>query len=209
MNMATKRQLLYIHGGSAFNIYDNYIEYLRTKDLDPYAEKPQRWTTPFLGGLKHAGWEVFAPSMPNSGNAKYLEWKIWFERHLPYLRDGVVLVGWSQGGYFLAKYLCEHIFPRKIGALFLVAAPIQSVCFDAHALEDGGDFGFDIAHLPHLEQQVAEIHVLHSKDDFVVPYTHAEKYVAMLKSATMHTFEDKNHFLIEAFPEMEHIVRSV
>ena len=201
-----KKQLVYIHGGGSFSRYENYLEYLRTKEFDPFEEKAQRWTKPFLEGLAEEGWEVFAPSMPNSSNAKYAEWKIWFERHMQYLQDGVVLVGWSQGGYFLAKYLCEETFPVSIAALFLVAAPFEPEDF---GLEDGGDFDFDPALLPHLQKQAGEIHVLHSKDDFVVPYTHAEKYMAGLESATLHTFEDRTHFLIEEFPEIESLIRSI
>ncbi len=60
--------------------------------------------------------------MPNKTNAQFEEWKIWFEKFIPFLNDGVILVGHSLGGVFLAKYLSENKFPKKIGGVFLVSA---------------------------------------------------------------------------------------
>ena len=62
------------------------------------------------------------PSMPNKQNAAYDEWSIWFEKYFAYLKDDVILIGWSLGGMFLAKYLSDKPFPVKIKSLFLLAA---------------------------------------------------------------------------------------
>ena len=42
--------------------------------------------------------------------------------NLPFLNDEIVLVGHSMGGSFLAKYLSENKFPKKIKGAFLVSA---------------------------------------------------------------------------------------
>ena len=46
-------------------------------------------------------------------NARYEEWKIWFERMIPFLNDNVILVGHSLGGIFFVKYLSENLLPIK------------------------------------------------------------------------------------------------
>lgn len=129
---------------------------------------------------------MFTPSMPNKQNAKYEEWKIWFERHFEYLRDGVILVGWSQGSYFFAKYLTENDFPFKIKALFLLAAPLEAHHDDTG--EDGADFQFDTSRVGELTKKTDRIVIMHSKDDFVVPYEHALKYKEALPEAELVTF---------------------
>lgn len=202
-----KQQVFYIHGGSAYSNYEAFLQHLQTATLRdvPTTTPLKKWTGSFREDLGVA-YEVFMPAMPNSQNAKYQEWKIWFERYVPHLRDGVILVGWSLGGFFLTKYLLENTLPVSIKALFLVAAPFEPDEFDG---EDGGDFMFDSSRVGELATKVPQITILHSKDDFIVPYTHALKYQAALPEATLLTFEDKNHFLVETFPELLQHIKQV
>jgi len=195
-----KQQVFYIHGAGAFSDYQSYLDDLKTRPIRnlPGVEAMKKWTGTFVEDLGEE-YEVFKPSMPNSDNAKYEEWKIWFERHFEYLRDDIILVGWSQGGYFLAKYLTENDLPFKIKALFLLAAPFQPEDFGG---EDGGDFAFDTSKVGELAKKASKIIVIHSKDDPVVPYAHALKYKEAIPEAGLVTLEDKNHFLIEEFPEL-------
>ncbi len=200
------RQVFFIHGGSAYSSYDAFLAHLRTAEPRyPDGQRPVRWSDGLRAELGEA-YEVFAPQMPNKENAKYEEWKIWFERHFQFLHDDVVLVGWSQGGYFFAKYLTENETPFTIKALLLVGAPFEP---DEFGGEDGGDFSFDTTKLPQLAERTAIIHLLHSEDDFVVPYAHAEKYKAALPLAMLHTFTDRNHFLQPEFPELVELLRSL
>jgi uncharacterized protein len=203
-----KQQVFYIHGGSAYSDYDAFLDALRSdipRDL-PSLPKTKRWTDTFREDLG-PDFEVFMPTMPNKQNAKYIEWKLWFERHFEYLEGDVVLVGWSQGAYFLAKYLVEEDdLPFSIKALFLLAGPFEPADFGG---EDGGDFDFDTDDIHTLEEKVSKIHILHSIDDFVVPYEHALKYQKALPSAELTTFQDKNHFLVEQFPELIEKIKSL
>lgn len=202
-----KQQVFYIHGGSAYSNYEAFLNDLKSepvRDL-PDAEPMKKWSNDLREGLGE-NFEVFIPSMPNSKNAKYEEWKIWFERYLPYLRDDLILLGWSQGAYFFAKYLIENPAPVKITALFLLAAPFAPDDFGG---EDGGDFAFDTGKVNLLSEKVEKIFILHSKDDFVVPYEHALKYKEELPNAELVTFEDKNHFLVSEFPELLAHIRTV
>lgn len=202
-----KKQVFYIHGGEAFSDHAAFLEHLQTKPIrEPRGQRSEkRWTDELRPQLQDA-FEVFCPAMPNSDNAKYIEWKIWFERHFEFLTGDVVLIGWSQGGMFLAKYLTENDVPFTIAALFLLAAPYEFFVING---EDGGDFYPDIEQIPTLQEKVGHITIMHSKDDFVVPYEHALKYKDALPSAELVTFTDKNHFLIEAFPELIERLRSL
>ena len=195
-----KQQVFYIHGATSYSDYKTFLEDLKNepvRDL-PGSEHTKKWSSSLPEDLGET-YEVFTPSMPNSKNAKYEEWKIWFERYIPYLRDNLVLVGWSQGGYFLVKYLLENELLVSIKALFLIAAPFESDDFEG---EDGGDFAFEGSRVGELAERAQKIYLFHSKDDFVVPYEHALKYKKALPDAELVTFEDKNHFLIPEFPEL-------
>lgn len=200
MQDTQKQQVFYIHGGSAYSNYAAFLNHLRTaqpRDL-PWLPQGKKWTDTLRTDLGD-DFEVFMPTMPNKNNAKYEEWKIWFERHFEYLRDDVVLLGWSQGGYFLAKYLIENETPFSIKALILVAAPFAPDDFHG---EDGGDFAFDTSKTVLLEERAENVVILHAKDDPVVPFSHGEQFKATLPKAEFMVFEDKNHFLIEEFPEL-------
>jgi len=202
-----KQQVFYIHGGSAYSQYDAYLANLRQMPIRnlPDIEQMKKWPSTLAPALG-AGFQVFQPVMPNSNNAKYEEWKIWFERHFEYLQDDIILVGWSQGAYFFAKYLTENNPPVTIKALVLLAAPFEPADFGG---EDGGDFAFDTRRVGELAQKVASIVLLHSTDDFVVPYAHALKYQAALPQAELMTFTDKNHFLVEKLPELVQKIKSL
>lgn len=196
-----KKQVVFIHGGEAYSDYENYLKHLRTVEIDPFKGRSVRWYHQ-LPELFGDGWEVIKPAMPNSGNAKYQEWKIWFERHFDFIADEVTLIGHSQGAIFLIKYLLENNTPFKIKTLCLAAGVVDVSERFNDALEDGGDFNYDLALLLTLEAKAETILILHSKDDFVVPFEQGEKLAAALPNAEFMVFEDKNHFLIEDFPEL-------
>ena len=136
--------------------------------------------------------------MPNKENARFEEWKIWFEKMTPFLKDGVVLIGHSLGGLFLAKYLAEHDFSKKIAGLFLVAAPYARV----------GDFELPES-LEGLARQVVKIVLIASKDDRVVPFSELEVYQKQLPDAEVVSFDDRGHFNQPDFPELVNIIKSI
>ncbi len=167
------QQLVFIHGATAFSTYEDFLSWLRTVPVDdPLNERPRAWPATLRERLADTH-EVIAPSMPNKQNARYEEWRIWFERHIPFLRDNVVLAGWSQGGYFLVKYLIENTLPVSVGALYLIAAPFEADDFDG---EDGGDFCFDTNRVGTLAERTDTIYLFHSRDDSIVPFRHAQQY---------------------------------
>ena len=196
-----KQQILFIHGGEPDMGYEKYLERLKNGWFSLNNKKPTKWYKNLRSILGENNFEIITTKMPNPDNAFYNEWKIWFERHLEFLHDGIILVGHSLGGNFLAKYLAEEDFDIQIKQLHLVA-PSHS------AFEDD----FKLKEFPGklLEKNISEIHIYHSTDDTVVPLSESEKYHQQLPESHLHIFEDRFHFLDETFPELfENIKKSL
>lgn len=188
-----KKQIVIIHGGDAFATYEEYLTFLKSIEVDIKDLFRKNWKQTLAERLGDE-YEVIQPQMPCKWNAKYLEWKIWFEKYIPFLQDDVILVGHSLGGSFLAKYLSEEKFTRNIKAVFLVSA-----------VYDGDDEGRTLESfaLPEkLNLQTDNIYLYHSKDDHVVPISALENFQKSLPSARARVFEDKGHFSVEEFPEL-------
>lgn len=198
-------QLVFIHGGESFDTYEQYLEMLRSWEyMPPGKEEPKRWKHALAAELGAQGWEVHMPTMPSKNNAKYAEWKIWFEKVVPYLKNDVVLVGHSLGGIFLAKYLSEEKLPVSVRGTFLVAAPFEHT----EPGESLADFVLPES-LAGLAEQGGSISLYHSEDDDVVPFGELGKYAAALPGATVRSFNDRGHFLTPDFPEIMADIRSL
>ena len=159
-----KKQVVVIHGGDTFETYEEYLNFLRGYEIDIERYKSDKsdwkpWLRQRLGG----NYEVILPTMPNKTNARFDEWEIWFEKLVPFLHDGVILVGHSLGGTFLTKYLSENQFKKKIKAVFLVGAVYG---------RDSEGYSLVSFTLPtNLNLQTETIYLYHSKDDSVVPFS--------------------------------------
>jgi len=197
------KQLVFIHGGETFSSYEKYLDALRSWDYEPENAVQKKWKDTLIPELGNE-WQIFMPSMPSKYNAKYIEWRIWFEKVLPHLTDGTVLVGHSLGGIFLAKFLSENSMPNAIAGTFLVAAP-----FDEES-ESGSLADFILpASLDSFEKQGGAIFLYHSEDDPVVPFSELAKYAKQLPEATVRTFSDRGHFLQPEFPELIDDIRAL
>ncbi len=197
------KQLVFIHGGETFDTYNEYVDALRSWTYDPTKEPQKRWKHSLSERLGE-DWEVLMPTMPAKYNAKFLEWSIWFEKVIPYLKDGVILVGHSLGGIFLAKYLNEHELPVRIQATFLVAAPFDTEDTD-YSLAD-----FVLTEsLSGLAERGGEIFIYQSEDDPVVPSVAYRKYQAVLPDAKIRIFNDRGHFMQLEFPELIAEIKAV
>lgn len=201
-----KQQVVFIHGGDSFSKQEDFLAYLKQTPVRnlPSSEAGKHFTHTLREDLGE-DFEVFMPSMPNKQNADFEEWSIWFERHFAYLSGEVILVGWSFGGIFLAKYLSEREVPFVVKKLVLLAAPCGT--FESPDGNDCGNFQFEPAKLAILETRVEKTYILHSNDDFVVPVAAAHLYKTHLPSAELMIFEDKNHFLSPEFPELLALLR--
>jgi len=190
-----KKQVVVIHGGDTFETYEEYLNFLRGYEIDieRYKSDKRDWK-PWLRQRLGSDYEVILPIMPNKTNARFDEWKIWFEKFIPFLHDNVLLIGHSLGGTFLAKYLSENRFEKYIKAVFLVGA-----------VYDKDNEGYSVVSftLPErLNLQTETICLYHSKDDPVVSFSALGQYKKALPKAETKVFEDRRHFNQEKFPEL-------
>ncbi len=197
-----KTQIFLIHGGNTFKNRKDYLHYLKTREVS--IEKKPKWALEYLNKELGKKFDIIRPRMPLPEDAKYEDWKLHFERHISYLRNGVILIGGSLGGIFLAKYLSEHKFPKKILSIYLVCPPF----YNSLSQEDlAGGFKLK-SNLSLLEKNSKNLYLMFSEDDDVVPVSHAEKYRKKLKNAKIIIYKSKNgHFRVSTFPEIVKLLK--
>jgi uncharacterized protein len=195
-----KHQIILIHGGAAYRTYQEYLKELRTDEVGESAlgrTERQDWKDTLGQKLGH-NYDVLFPEMPNWMNAKYSEWKIWFEKLSVFFKEPVVLVGHSLGGIFLTRYLGENISPKRVKAVFLVAAPYQPRIKKRPI----GDF-FTPRDLSKITKQCENVFVCHSQDDPIVPFkNNYRRHLEALPGAHGMAFKNKGHFNQKTFPEL-------
>ncbi len=203
--MKNKKQIIFIHGGSAFKNSEDFYEYLKIKILDPF-KNTKKWTDTLEIDLGD-DYEIFKPNMPFSLGADYKAWKIWFEKYFEFIiSDNLILIGHSLGGTFLLKYLSENSFPRKVIQLHLVA---PAVIDEDGEIEKLSSFEFDILRIYKINNICAEIHLWHSEDDPVVSIINSKIIKENISRAELHIFKDKKHFNELEFPEILEVIKKV
>ncbi|MEY4723341.1 MAG: hypothetical protein RLZZ324_854 [Candidatus Parcubacteria bacterium] len=195
------QDVLVIHGGNSFPTHAAYEAWLASKQFTREGMLGDDWKAT-LGKTLGADFTVFTPRMPNPQNASFDDWALWFEKFMTVMRPGVILVGHSLGGIFLAKYLATHAASVKVKALFLVA-PLHTIAGEGLAPE------FELPrNMNRVVEQVPKIHLYHSEDDQVVPFDNLLKYQADLPGAITSIFGDRGHFNMAAFPEIVADIRA-
>jgi uncharacterized protein len=198
------QQVVALHGGTSFDSHEEYIEFIKTRDISlEKLKRPDDWKAALASDLGE-GFEVLIPKMPNTTNVRYEEWKIWFERCIPFLQDGVILIGHSLGGIFFAKYLSENTFPKKITATILVGSPFS----DTSTVESLKDFTLPKS-LKKFSDQSEGIYLVHSKDDPVVPFSETALYQQVIPDVKIVSFEKEGHFNQDHFPELVDLIQTI
>ncbi len=197
------QQILVIHGGDNFETYEEYLKFLDNWEVSLLDFEKTGWKKNLSKNLGDT-FSVYRPEMPNSWNARYQEWKIWFEKYFALMDAGVILIGHSLGGIFLAKYLSENKVEKEIRAVMLVSAPFRDQEKDYKML----DFSLPES-LELFAQQVKDIYLYHSKDDMVVPFENLALYQRALPHAHVRALTGRGHINQEEFPELEEDIRSL
>lgn len=199
-----KQQILIINGGSTFLSNKDYISHLKSKEINLERLKARKDWKDSLQEELGESFEVFVPKMPNVTNARFEEWKIWFERIIDKLDENIILIGHSLGGIFLVKYLSENRLSKEVKATVLVAAP-----FDDKDLEESlAEFSLNPP-LDNFAKQAGEIYLIQSKDDPVVPFNQFEKYKEALPGAKTLILDGMGHFKVESFPEIVDLLKNI
>lgn len=197
------QQIIVIHGGTTFQDYDTYLKFLSEKklDIDRFIYRPM-WKELLQKNLGNE-YQVMLPSMPNSTNARYSEWKLWFENISNLFSDDCILIGHSLGAVFLAKYLSENSLTAKIKATILIAAP-----YDDESAEDLTDFKL-IKISERLTKQAGRIVFFNGIDDPVISSSDLHKYQNQLPSAEFNLLSAPDHFVRADFPELINLLKKI
>lgn len=196
-----KQQVLIIYGGDVFDNYEKYLNFLKDFKLDLTNLGKKGWKDNLQERLGE-DFQILAPRMPNSFNARYIEWKIWFEKFIPIINENVILIGYSLGGIFLIKYLSENILPKKIKKVLLVATPFDEENSDELLMDFNLSGNFD-----KFNEQVNNATFFQSKDDELVSFKDFEKYQKVFPNANFITFNDRGHFFQPEFPELVEVIK--
>ncbi len=195
------KQVVIIHGGDSFTSRREYLAFLRSMNITRASLKPRLGWKANLQSDLGRGWQVVQPAMPNKGNARYGEWKVWFEKYRPFITSGTLFIGHSLGGIFLAKYFSENQWPKKIGAIILVAAP--------HNRTKGiGDFRL-VKPLTKLAKQAPLVFLFQSASDPLVSFSEMTAYHRALPNAKVHTLSRRGHFTQGHFPELVRLLKTI
>lgn len=200
--MASKTQILFVHGGMTFKTHEDYINWLKTREVS--LESYTSWSGKHLSDGLEDCCDIIKPRMPLKDDAKYDDWKINFERYLDVMDDEIILIGTSLGGIFLTKYLSENKVDKKLISVYFVCAP-----FDGELSNEDLVGGFELQDdLSLIEKNCNNLTFLFSADDDIVPVSHADKYSKALPNAKVIILEGKNgHFCVEELPEIVVLIK--
>ncbi len=193
------KQIIVIHGGTTFPSYTDFLQKLQTTPLEyDRLLAGHDWKATLASEFPDA--DVLLPKMPNAQNAQYTEWKMMFEKIIPFFQNDVTLIGHSLGALFLAKYLHEHPLKQPVRRLVLVAAP--------YADESGESLGdFLLSDVKNLPASAHEIDFFFSTNDPIVSISEMDAFQADLPEANYHVFNDRFHFWQESFPELVELLK--
>ena len=196
-------QIISIHGGTTFEKYDDYLRHLENKVIfpDKITFKPM-WRELLQTNLG-SEYQVLLPTMPNKTNARYVEWKIWFNNLSKLIEDDCILIGHSMGAIFLAKYLSEVQTPFNIKATILIATP-----YDDESVENLTDFKLEgISEL--FTEQAGKVIIFNGNDDPVISAEDIQKYKDDLPNAQFITIPAPDHYMRVEFPELLETIRTI
>lgn len=196
-----KKQIIFIWGWIAKENYLSFSDYLEKIEYNPYEQERKKWTDFFAEKL-WSDYEFIKIPMPNKYFADYGAWKIMFSKIFPFLKENFCLVWHSLWWTFLIKYLNENNFSYFPKNIFLLAPALNDS-------EEEINWSFEIkSSLKNFEEKYSSrTYFLHSKDDFVVPFSDFLEFKNIFPKSNFIEFENKNHFLDLEFVEFEDLIK--
>lgn len=165
-----------------------------------------RWDTKLVASLARELGESYAvryPRMPGEDDPSYSAWKAALMGEFDSLEDGAILVGHSVGGTILIHALAEQPSKRKLGGLFIIAAPF---------IGEGGWPSDDIHDCKDFSERLppgVPVYLYHGADDAIVPPAHVHLYAKAFPHAVVRTFERRDHQFNNDMSDVAQDIRSV
>lgn len=167
---------------------------MRIIGIHGYKSSPRLNFWPWLEDeLKKRGHEVLIPELPDPENPDPDAWTKALVESARVLTDNDIVVGHSLGGAAALRFLEAAEARTTPKACVLISTP--------WFIKDDRFRGFFLSDLDHdvLMWRASRFHILHAKDDRVIPLDHAQKY-AQVFHATLTTPEAGAHFQGAAEP---------
>lgn len=182
-------KVIVVGGGEIFNTYSDYIAWLKKLKL---RDSSPSWKSNLATNFAKYNVNVIKTFMPNTFNAKYLEWKITFDKYINQCDTQTTLIGHSLGAMFLLKYLNENsVIENQVISVHLVAPQF----------EDAFTFTTSTKQLPNSNKY----YFYQSKDDDLVTYENSttKKIQELgLTKNNIRLYSQRGHFLGQQFPEI-------
>lgn len=167
---------------------------MRIIGIHGYRSSPHRDFWPWLEDeLKKRGHEVLIPELPDPENPDPEAWTKALVEAARVLTDEDIIVGHSLGGAAALRFLEAAEARTTPKACVLISTP--------WFIKDERFRGFFLSDLDHdvLMWRASRFHILHAKDDDVIPVTHGQKY-AQVFHGLLETPETGDHFTREQEP---------
>ncbi len=150
---------------------------------------------PWLRGeLQAKGHEVIAPDLPNPEEPDPEEWTKVLVEKVGVVDDETIVVGHSLGAAMVLRFLEAAEARSAPRGCVLVSAPWM--------IGDERLRGFFMSELDFdvLMWKASRFVVIHSKDDKVIPFDHAEKYASVLHAKLVEGQPGDEHFQGAEYP---------
>ena len=143
--------------------------------------------------LRKQGHEIVCPDLPNPESPDPEEWTKFLVEAVGPIDDETIIVGHSIGGASALRFLEAAEVYSTPKACILVSTPwmIKSDQFRGFFLSE---LDFDV-----LMWKASRFAIVHSKEDEVIPFDHAEKYAQVLHAKLIPT-DSCGHFQGERYP---------
>ena len=161
---------------------------MRIIGIHGYRSSPGQHFWPWLEDeLKKRGHEVLIPSLPDPENPDPEAWTEALVEVARMLTDEDIIVGHSLGGATALRFLEAAEARTTPKVCILISAP--------WFIKDDRFRGFFLTDLDHdvLMWRASRFHVVHAKNDKVIPLDHAQKYAGVFH-ASLTTPETGGHF---------------
>lgn len=150
---------------------------------------------PWLRDALHAnGHEVIAPDLPNPEEPDPVAWVNALIDEVGPLDSETILVGHSLGAPIALRFLEAAEAQSTPKGVVLIAPPwvIKNEKFQGFFLSE---LDFDV-----LMWKARLFTVIHSREDDVIPFDHAQKYADVLHAKLVERVEGEGHFKGEQYP---------